>query len=1319
MYHRFFIYTVLIFCCLRSVAQTPLYTHQQLFKVEDGLPQSFISGIVQDKDGFIWIATLDGLARYDGRGFKVFRQQRKDTNSLSSNVINLLAKNKYGHFWIKYQGQQVDNFDPVTFSVRHAGNNPLLQNATKPNNNRDYDYHSTTWVFTIPGKGIGWIDTKNGVETYANRSNGKLMNDTIVSLLQEDNGVLWLVSPAGIHRSDSAQQHFEWMPFRIPVRYDPGTFVQTIFVEKMMVIGLPDRLLLIDVDAQKISTITIPPGKINGIDFPMNSLQKDSHGELYFRSSGRIFRLEKNGNLTLIWENNVVKGRRITSFFVDRSDVLWVGIDAGGLAKINLRSMPFMAGHYQYNFHTDVLTQAGIPLKSLPELWIKSKWSYNFRYAYGTDSALYICNVDSIFSRVYCWQKNKFFPLSFPAGKSAHFRGLYAGSEGSVWALDNYNYGIWYWKDNRSNPVFIPVELPVNARRNFFADLLTADDFQWITTYGKGLFQLAGGKGINHYEKSSGKNALPFDLTDLCADPKDPDKFWIGSLGGGMILWDTKTGVKKIFTTEDGLPNNTVYCIVADKNGLLWLSTNKGICRFNTADFTTHNFEKTDGLSGNEFNRFHKFQFPDDRIAFGGPDGYTVFNPADFKLKKDNLQAGVQITGVQINNQLQDLTTRGSYIEQPYNQLRKLTLPYNRNYVTVEFVSLLFNEPQKIRYRYKLTGVDDDWNEGSRNFAQYTQLRPGNYKLLMNATDIDGRWSSNIRQLSIHIYPPFWRSWWAYGLYALAGLVLVRTYWRYNKKRILEQQQLVFEQLEARRLRELDQVKDRFFANITHEFRTPLTLITTPLERLGKDAGLSDNARQTVMTVQRNAGQMLRLINQLLDLSKLEAGQMRLVQSIGELKLFVEEMVDSFKERAKEKSIQLVFSSTGIEGIYRFDRDKWEIIISNLLSNALKFTPFGGTIHVFLEGRDSENATPVVRFIVEDSGPGIPPADLEKIFNRFYQSESAMSGGTGGTGIGLSLVKELIKLMHGTIHVENKKESGAKFIVEMPFSKIEPGEEIPVETATVTEAVLMDKTSEKLVQREDPLILIVEDSGELRSYVLASLSEKWRSLAASDGTVGWDLILQEMPDVVVSDVMMPGKDGFELCSLCKTDSRTAHIGFILLTSKAAHAARIEGLETGADDYITKPFHQDELELRIQNLLQLQEKNREFLKSQLLPRDAGPTIPVKDDFINQLYSVIENKLDDPLLSVEYLAKTVGMSRSSLNRKLNALLDISANDLIRGYRLQKGAAYLTAGHDISGTAYRVGFASPSYFAKCFKDEYGLTPSEFISKSALGQN
>ena len=474
-----------------------------------------------------------------------------------------------------------------------------------------------------------------------------------------------------------------------------------------------------------------------------------------------------------------------------------------------------------------------------------------------------------------------------------------------------------------------------------------------------------------------------------------------------------------------------------------------------------------------------------------------------------------------------------------------------------------------------------------------------------------------------------------------------------------------------------------------------------------------------MMTAQRNAGQMLRLINQLLDLSKLEAGQMKLVQSIGELKLFVEEILDSFKEKAKEKNIQLSFSTVGVEGVYRFDKDKWERIITNLLSNAIKFTPFGGIVNVLLESGEEENSAVAVRLTVEDSGPGIPPPDLERIFDRFYQSESTMSGSSGGTGIGLSLVKELIKLMHGTIKVESRPGSGAKFIVEIPLRKTEPAEQLTEETIAAIGGAA-DKASDKSVQREEPLILIVEDSGELRSYVLASLSDKWRSIAASDGTVGWDLILQEMPDVIISDVMMPGKDGFELCSLCKTDSRTAHIGFILLTSRAAHAARIEGLETGADDYITKPFHQDELEMRIQNLLQLRDKTREFLKAQLLPREAGHgTAPVKDDFINQLYSVIENKLDDPQLNVEYLARTVGMSRSSLNRKLNALLDLSANDLIRSYRLQKGATYLIAGHDISGTAYKVGFTSPSYFAKCFKDEYGLTPTEFISKSVLGQN
>ncbi|HKO80301.1 MAG TPA: ATP-binding protein, partial [Chitinophagaceae bacterium] len=755
-----------------------------------------------------------------------------------------------------------------------------------------------------------------------------------------------------------------------------------------------------------------------------------------------------------------------------------------------------------------------------------------------------------------------------------------------------------------------------------------------------------------------------------------------------------------------GLPNNTIYCILPDKSGKIWCSTNKGIFRLNPATGEINAFEKWDGLPGNEFNRTQKFLFPDGRMAFGGLDGYTIFNPADFDKPREALNVAVRLTSLQINNEPQDRLQPGSIIKEPLSTLSSMRLPYNKNYLRFEFAAMLFNQPQKTKYRYKMEGADTRWIEnGTSNVISYAALRPGKYKLLINATDNNGNWSNTFKELAIIIDPPFWATWWAYIIYALMAAGLARWYFIYREKRIKTEQNLAFEKREALRLKEMDEVKDRFFSNITHEFRTPLTLIITPLDKLTRDHSLPAPATQTLKTIQKNSHQLLRLINELLDFSKLNDGRMKVKLFSGELSLFLANCVQSFEAAAREKNIRFSYSSKDVEGFYLFDEEKWEKIIANLLSNALKFTPRDGMVSVSVAGLPDER----IRIEVKDSGPGIPADQQQKIFERFYQADSSSIRNYGGTGIGLSLVKELVELMNGTIEVDSIPENYSRFIAEIPVQKILGQETVvshPVETAS--------PSAMQNNEQDGPLIMIVEDNDELRSLLLENMSSRYRVIAAADGLQAWDIITSELPDIVISDVMMPGRDGFELCRLCKSDNRTAHIGFILLTSKATHDARMVGLETGADGYMTKPFHLDELELSTANLLQLQQKVRSQLQAQLLSNTPQVHLPaVTNPFLIHLYAEMDAKIDEPELGVDYLCKAMAMSRSTLNRKLKLLLDISPNDLIRQYRLQKATGYLTAGMDIATTAYKVGFSSHAYFSQCFREQYGITPSDYVSK------
>jgi len=444
---------------------------------------------------------------------------------------------------------------------------------------------------------------------------------------------------------------------------------------------------------------------------------------------------------------------------------------------------------------------------------------------------------------------------------------------------------------------------------------------------------------------------------------------------------------------------------------------------------------------------------------------------------------------------------------------------------------------------------------------------------------------------------------------------------------------------------------------------------------------------------------------------------MKLKIAAGDFHLFVSNLLKPFEESAREKNINFSFTATGIEGYYMFDEEKWQKIISNLLSNALKFTPKHGKISVLLSSNSDDN----IKLEVQDNGPGIPANLQQKIFDRFYQVDDSAIRNYGGTGIGLSLVKELTVLMHGKISLTSEAGHLTSFVVEIPLQKIET---LPLAASMLNEATLKKETTEnkEALQPGDaelPLLMIVEDNDELRAFLAESMRPTYRVVEAADGLKAWEVILNELPDVIISDVMMPGQDGFDLCKQCKTDNRTAHIGFILLTSKAAHEARLQGLTTGADDYISKPYNQQELELRVLNLLQLQHKIRQHLQAQVLATEPQQSERViTDPFLIQLYKEIDAKIDDADLGVDYLCKVMAMSRSTLNRKLKALLDVSTNDVIRQYRLQNATILLLHGDDITTAAYKVGFSSASYFTQCFKDQYGVTPSEYLARQ-MNQN
>lgn len=592
--------------------------------------------------------------------------------------------------------------------------------------------------------------------------------------------------------------------------------------------------------------------------------------------------------------------------------------------------------------------------------------------------------------------------------------------------------------------------------------------------------------------------------------------------------------------------------------------------------------------------------------------------------------------------------------------------------------------------------------------------------LILYSTTIAAQTSSidHISTIRILVTPEWMETWWSIALFIaiIAGLVLY--YINYRLTQAKAKHQMALEHKEAEHLKAVDEMKSRFFSNITHEFRTPLSLIISPLEEILQDKDVTSALGKKLSVVDRNAQHLLRLINQLLDISKLESGNMKLALFRGELNSFVEETVQSFRQMAETRNIKLKIDTTDAEGYYFFDTEKWEKIVFNLVSNALKFTPENGEVKVklFASGKDKDNC--LMHLLVSDTGIGIPQANIPFIFRRFYQADESATKKYEGTGIGLSLVKELIELMGGNIEVSSKPGQGSDFMVSIPVKKttcnsIEESKPPLIIQEQITYPVIVNSFKASVSRNNNlPLVLVVEDNGELCEFISQSLKKNYRTLTASNGAEGLRIALEENPDAIISDIMMPEMDGFTFCKKIKSSVQTDHIAVILLTAKASHHSVMEGLIAGADGYLTKPFHTDELLLRIHNLLLWQEKLRLLYQAQLNnPETELKPKEIQQEFITNIYKILDEHLSDNSFNVGKLASKMAVSPRTLNRKLTSLIGLSASEVIKQYRLKKSIEFLKSGSNVSETAYSVGFETHSHFSTSFKSFFGVTPTSYI--------
>ena len=1359
------IFILLIYWCLPTVSGQTLTARNTRLTTSNGLPSNLIRGVAQDRAGFLWMATHDGLARYDGRTFKVFRNRLGDSTSLAGNKVSDLILAPDGSLVINTEAGTVQRFDPTTERFTTLLDRRFLDKnkATIEHIQLSADGHHL-WGL-LPGVRLIHYDIRRKtLRTHAvpPLTGGKY---DLPDFVLAPSGYIYGRTSGGLLQFDTRTGHKRIIPFPVTPPNRPQDMGYSSINRHQVALGPNgqivvfgyDVLMLYDPVRDRFRTVPIPDAVKGGTGSNARKyattvtymLKRMDTNELFFGYMNRLYRLDGQDRLTLVrqWEN---VNSQLTPWFIDRSGMLWVGDELNGLTKLDLHPLPFSFRPKRKSFSEDLLEQdLGVALPDSFEVWDTEQWP---RYTIDRTGTGYLLDP----SRVY-----RHSPDSHTLTEVTKFRSLdnqvccklclktsswrssssRAGEASTIWVYNNH-LGLLAVGPDATKGKLYPNSIlpPTHANADFEAgDIQPMGGSVWVgSQFGLGLFRYDIARQrydapLRNNPKSA--NSLPVNsINCLSADPVDSTVLWIGTEGGGLCRLDTRTMTFRRLGEAEGFPNGMILSIEADKQGRLWCAIGQGLVRVNqpvgpSQPLTWRYFTADDGLPESILLQTSSARLPDGRLVFGMFDGRVIFDPATIEDK--HYEPPIVLTSLLINNKpVEAGSSEGqATLTATINALSELVLDYTQNFLTIGFAGLDFGKAEKLNYRYQLTGVDDDWvTVGTQNTANYTQLAPGHYIFRVNSTTADGRWSHQVKQLVLVIRPPFWATWWAYLTYVLAFGGLVLGFIRFRVRQLQQRQQMHLKQQEAEQLRAVDEVKTRFFSNITHEFRTPLTLILSPAEKLLQEPKLDVPTRQTIGSMHRNAGQLLGLINQLLDLSKLESRNMGVSLVRGDAVAFIQRLVEGVEPMAATRGIALEVKMNALPDSlvnepWLFDADKWTKIITNLLSNALKFTPAGGQVSVTVEQPQFIEATPSqLQLQVADSGIGIPAQHLDHIFDRFFQVDDSRTRAYEGTGIGLALVKELIDLLGGTICVQSRTEppTGTTFTLTLPIRSAteEPGAPVlnlhgqldglgPV--AIQPDGELTPQPSAALPD-DAPLVLVVDDNEELRTFIAGELAYRFRILTAADGQEGWDICQRELPDVVVTDVMMPQLDGYQLTQHIKTTLATNHIAVVLLTAKAAQQSRIAGLEQGADDYLTKPFHVNELVLRLTNLLTHQANLRANLHRQLSATASVAEEPATDPFINQLRQVIESRLDDSSLGVDDLANAIGMSRRTLYRKLTATANLSATDFVRLYRLQRAAQFLQDGHPIAEAAYRVGFESPAYFSKVFKQTYQQTPSEF---------
>ncbi len=1328
--------------------------------IQQGLSSNQVNCIYKDKKGFMWFGTLSGLNRYDGYGFRIFRHDETDTASLLDDNIIRVFEGPGDKLWIRSQS----NFNLYDQKTEKISRHPeyYFQSLGLP---------SDGFITILETRGLYYFVFANaGVYEYQNGGRIRHIRESVLddnatnpitSAVLDSKGYCWLLRNNGIMEKLDLEQDKNLLRTDIFRKEDIQVqFGYAMFIDSQDDIWLYQRNTLagaylyntsrnrlqhftthsgnpslssnaingIEEDAYGLIWIVTDHGGVNIInkqagtvhnlvnsqqhkksisDEALNAVYRDDQNIMWLGTSKKgINFFDENSNKFPLYHQAGPEEKRIpfediNTFVEDKKGNIWIGTNGGGLIYYDRKNQTYTQYRHRENDPSSLTNDVVVALciDRNERLWI------------GT----YLGGMDMFDGRVFHHFKHD--PANPNSIADDRVFSIFEDSNANLW-IGTLNFGLDRF--DRERNIFYHHNPTV-------PQTMHSPNVTSITEDSRGNLWIGTSWGIDLLDKSSGRfvhyltdnSKLSYNSVNGIREDH-AGNIWIATNRGLNVLQKGRSDFKA-FYDRDGLANNTVLDILEDDQHYLWVSTKSGITRIEVEyspekeiRIRCMNYNEFDGLQGREFNRYAALKTRAGELIFGGASGFNLFNPAE--IRNANPVAPLVVTNFQLFNKTMKAGEKyGKHIVLPQAimETKDILLHYNENDFSLEFAALEFTHTSKTKYAYMLEGFNKEWiiTDGNNRKATYTNIDPGEYDFLVKASNSDGSWNeSNLVKLHISVLPPWWETPWAYTAYAFLFLGLLYLARKAIIRREKMRYALAAERREGQRMRELDLMKIKFFTNVSHEFRTPLSLILVPIEKMisqVQDPGL----REQFQLIQRNARRLLNMVNQLLDFRKMEVNELRLHLVNGDIVAFIREVCYAFTDLADNKHIRFRFNTTVSQLQVAFDHDKIERILFNLLSNAFKFTSEEGLVEVKLSQYMQADES-FLEIRVRDSGIGIAPDKQARIFDRFFQASMPEHVLNQGSGIGLSITREFVEMHGGAIRVESTPGAGSAFVVLLPLHQQVVLTEALNRPALPSQGALQPAAGHP----KKPVVLLVEDNEDFRFYLKDNLREFFTLLEAADGKEGWKKALSAHPDLVVSDISMPQMDGIELCRKLKTDSRTKHLPVILLTALEGEQQQLLALETGPNDYMTKPFNFEILLSKIKNLLKYQELVKQTYQQQVQanPADIPAEMP-QDDFIRKVLGIIETNMSNAEFSVDHLRQELLLSRTSMYKKVLSVTGKTPIEFIRSIRLKRAAQLLEkSSHNVTEVAYMVGFNNPKYFARYFKQEFGVLPSIYQSET-----